>query len=348
MEAQRLLELIVIRLRPSLRTAITETMDKRVLLAATAVVVAIALYVGRRSDEAVPYPDPSREVRHVIPWRAGGGTDAAMRGFMSHFERHLGVRVVTENVPGGLSSVGLTRVQNARPDGYTIGTMTYDALSVEILGLAPVSWRSFEPVCMVTDHPSALIVPGASWEDPEAFRAAAAAAPGEVTVGNVGMRGIWHQHAAAMEQAMGIELLHVPYEGGSGPQLAAILGGEVDAIVSSLPAAMPYVEDGSLKVLAIMAQERSELVPEVPRFLEYGYELEYSGFRILVVPGETPPEVIAVLALACRETAEDREYRAWAAEAGIGASWKDRVGTIEHLEDLAPKVEALMARLSER
>ena len=81
---------------------------------------------------------------------------------------------------------------------------------------------------------------------------------------------------------MGIELRHIPYEGGSGPQLAAILGGEVDAIVTSLPAAMPYVEEGSLKVLAIMAQERSELVPDVPRFLEYGYELDYSGFRILV------------------------------------------------------------------
>ena len=323
-------------------------MDKRVLLAAAVVLAAIVLRVGLGPPDAVPYPDASREVSHVIPWRAGGGTDAAMRGFVSHFERHLGVRVVTENVPGGLSSVGLTRVQNAPPDGYTLGTMTYDALSVEILGLAPVSWRSFEPVCMVTDHPSALIVPGESWQDVEAFRAAAAAAPGEITVGNVGMRGIWHQHASAMEQAMGIELRHIPYEGGSGPQLAAILGGEVDAIVSSLPAAMPYVQEGSLRVLAVMAQERSELVPDVPGFLEYGYELEYSGFRILVAPGETPPDVMSVLARACQETAEDPEYQAWAAGAGIGASWKDRAGTIAHLEVLAPKVEALMARLDRR
>jgi tripartite-type tricarboxylate transporter receptor subunit TctC len=321
-------------------------MDKRVLLGAAVVVVAIVLRVGLGSPAAVPYPDASREVRHVIPWRAGGGTDAAMRGFISHFERHLGARVVTENVPGGLSSVGLTRVQNAPPDGYTLGTMTYDALSVEILGLAPVSWRSFEPVCMVTDHPSALIVPGESWQDVEAFRAAAAAAPGEITVGNVGMRGIWHQHASAMEQAMGIELRHIPYEGGSGPQLAAILGGEVDAIVSSLPAALPYVEDGSLRVLAIMAQERSALVPDVPRFLEHGYELDYSGFRVLVAPGGTPAEVLGVLARACRETAEDPEYQVWAAEAGIGPSWKDRDGTIEHLEGLAAKVQTLMARLS--
>ena len=89
-------------------------------------------------------------------------------------------------------------------------------------------------------------------------------------------------------------------------------------------------------------------MPDVPRFLEYGYELDYSGFRILVAPGETPPDVMAVLARACRETAEDPEYQAWAAEAGIGAAWKDRLGTVSHLEFLAPKVEALMARLSGR
>ena len=323
-------------------------MDKRLLLPVTLVVVAIALLVSRRYDVEAPYPDPTREVRHVIPWRAGGGTDAAMRGFMSHFERRLGVPVVTENVPGGLSSVGLTRVQRAPADGYTLGTMTYDALSVENLGLAPVSWRSFEPICMVTDHPSALIVPGSSWPDLEAFREAAIARPGKIIAGNVGMSGIWHQHAAAMEQAMEIELRHIPYEGGSGPQLAAILGGEVDAIVSSLPAAMPYVESGSLRVLAIMAQQRNDLLPDVPLFRDFGYELDYGGFRILVAPGGTPPDVVGRLARACRETAEDPEYQAWAADVGIGASWKDRSGTQYHLEFLAPKVEALMHLLSER
>ena len=124
------------------------------------VLALLALVVLRlpSGDESAPYPDASREIRHVIPWRAGGGTDTAMRGFMRWFEEEIGgVGVVTENVPGGLSSVGLTMVQNAPADGYTLGTMTYDALSVQLLGLAPVDWRALEPVCMVTEHPSALI-----------------------------------------------------------------------------------------------------------------------------------------------------------------------------------------------
>ncbi|MEJ2205292.1 MAG: tripartite tricarboxylate transporter substrate binding protein [Gemmatimonadota bacterium] len=325
-------------------------MDRRFSLVVVGLVAIAALVVMARRGPtgSTPYPDRTREVRHVIPWRAGGSTDGAMRGFMSHFEQHLGVRVVTENVPGGLSSVGLTAVQNARADGYTLGTMTYDALTVEILDLAPLSWRSFEPICMVTDHPSALIVPGDGWPDLEAFRDAAARAPGSVTVGNVGMRGIWHQHAAAMEEALEISVRHIPYEGGSGPQLAAILGGEVDAIVSSLPAAIPYVESGSLRVLAVMAADRNELVPDVPTFRELGYEVEYGGFRIVVAPGGTPSDVLETLEGACAATARDPAYQEWAAGAAIGASWKDRAGTVAYLDALSPKVEALMARLDER
>jgi tripartite-type tricarboxylate transporter receptor subunit TctC len=106
---------------------------------AALVVAAAVLWAAPRDGTTGAYPDTSRELRHIIPWRAGGGTDAAMRGFMGYFERHLGVRVVTENVPGGLSSVGLTMVRSAPADGYTLGTMTYDALTVEVLGLAPLT-----------------------------------------------------------------------------------------------------------------------------------------------------------------------------------------------------------------
>jgi tripartite-type tricarboxylate transporter receptor subunit TctC len=318
------------------------------LLIAAAIVCSALIWFFPRTSTTTAYPDAAREVRHVIPWRAGGGTDAAMRGFMNFFERHLGTRVITENVPGGLSSVGLTVVRSAPPDGYTLGTMTYDVLTVEILDLAPLSWRSFEPICMVTDHPSALIVPADGWPNLETFHAAARSQPNSITVGNVGLRGIWHQHAAAMEQALGIELRHIPYEGGSGPQLAAILGGEVDAIVSSLPAAMPYVENGDLRVLAVMAEERHPLVPNVPTFDELAFDVVYGGFRIVVAPIDTPEDVLATLEAACRATAEDTAFLEWANAAAIGHSWLHRAGSIEYLQDLAPKVERLMAEMQSR
>jgi len=318
----------------------------RIPLTVLALAALIVLVVRLPSaEESAAYPDPSREILHVIPWRAGGGTDTAMRGFMRWFEEEMGVGVVTENVPGGLSSVGLTVVQNAPADGYTLGTMTYDALTVQLLGLAPVDWRALEPVCMVTEHPSALIVPAERWTDLAAFEADARANPATIAVGNVGQKGVWHQHAAAMEQAMGVELRHIPYEGGSGPQIGAILGGEVDAIVSSLPGAMSYARGGELRVLALMAPQRSPLVPDVPTFAELGYDLEYGSFRVVVAPGGTPDGRLVTLERACRRAAESPQFQEWARAGAVGATWRGRTAVREYLDDLAPRVEGLLAAL---
>ena len=321
-------------------------MPLRISLIALAL-VALGALVARppSTGEAAAYPDPGLEIRHVIPWRAGGGTDTAMRGFMRWFEEEIGVGVVTENVPGGLSSVGLTLVRNAPADGYTLGTMTYDALSVQLLGLAPVDWRRFEPVCMVTEHPSALIVPTDRWADVAAFEADARANPATIAVGNVGQKGVWHQHAAAMEQAMGVRLRHIPYEGGSGPQIAAILGREVDAIVSSLPGAMSHVRGGQLRVLALMAPERSPLVPEAPTFAELGHDLEYGSFRMVVAPPGTPEDRLATLEGACRAAAASPEFQEWARAGAVGAAWRGRAAARAYLGDLAPRVEGLLATL---
>ena len=321
-------------------------MPLRIPLVVLALIALVVLVLRLPSaDESTDYPDSSREIRHVIPWRAGGGTDTAMRGFMRWFEEEIGVGVVTENVPGGLSSVGLTVVQNAPPDGYTLGTMTYDALSVQLLGLAPVDWRALEPVCMVTEHPSALIVPADRWADLAAFLADARSNPATIAVGNVGQKGVWHQHAAAMEQAMGVELRHIPYEGGSGPQVGAILGDEVDAIVSSLPGAMSYVRSGELRVLALMAPERSPLVPDVRTFAELGYDLEYGSFRMLMAPPGTPDDRLATLEDACEAAAASPEFQEWARAGAVGATWRGRTTVREYLNDLAPRVEDLLAAL---
>ena len=315
---------------------------------ALACVSTLACVGPSHSAATAVYPDPAREVRHVIPWRAGGSTDAAMRGFAAYFETHLGTRVITENVPGGLSAVGLAMVQRAAPDGYTLGTMTYDALTVEFLGLASVSWRSFEPVCMVTEHPSALIAPAGRWPDLAAFRSDARPRPETIAVGNVGQQGIWHQHAVAMEQALSIRLRHVPYEGGSGPQLTAVLGGEVDAIVSSLPAALPFIRAGQLAVLAVMARARDALVPDAPTFLELGFDVDYGGFRILVAPADTPVDILGTLEAACQATSDDPDFQRWAREAAVGAMWRDRVATRSYLETLAPNVQHLMNDMDAR
>lgn len=290
------------------------------------------------------YPEPDREVRHIIPWGAGGATDTAMRGFMQHFEAHLGVPIVTENIPGGLSAVGLIRLKTARPDGYTIGTLTYDVLTLSVQGLAPVRWTDFEPAGIVTEHPSALIVSADTFESLETFRTAARSR--RIKVGNVGTGGIWHQHAAAMEEALGVTVAHIPYEAGSGAQLTALLGGEVDANVASLPASLPYVEDGTLRVLAVMAEERDPLVPDVPTFREKGFDLVLGGFRALAVPLGTPEAVRNRLEQALLDTCADEAFRTWAEKAVIGAHCRNARETKAYLEKTAVQVERLMEALA--
>lgn len=278
----------------------------------------------------------------MIPWGAGGATDAAMRGVARYLEAELGIPVVTENVAGGLSAVGLLHVKAAQPDGYTIGTMTYDVLTLEHQGLAPVSWRDFAPIGMVTEHPSALIVTADRWASLAAFREAGLARPRSLKVGNVGTGGIWHQHAVAMERELGVQLAHVPYEAGSGPQIAALLGGEVDAIVASLPAAMPYIRDHALRALAIMSATRDDLVPDVPTFRELDHEIVFGGFRVMVAPLGTPAPVLDHLERVLRDAITDPEFSSWADQAALGVRWRDRQDTARYLEDVGARVGRLI------
>jgi tripartite-type tricarboxylate transporter receptor subunit TctC len=306
-------------------------------------ILLIAMAIPRRT-QAPDYPDPRREVRHIIPWPAGGGTDAAMRGFMQYFEEHLGIPVVTENISGGLSSVGLLTVRRTPPDGYTIGTMTYDVLTVGFLGLAPLDWTDFEPICAVTEHPTALIVRAEDYADLESFRADAQARPEAIRIGNNGTQGIWHQHAVALAREMGIRLHHVPYEGSSG-LLSALLGGEVEAVASSLPAFLPYIQEGTLRALAVMSTERNVLVREAPTFAEHGYELEFGGFRVLIAPIGTSENLLSHLEGVCRAAWDDPGFQEWARNAAIGPVWRDRAETQAYLRVLVPRVGRLMEDL---
>lgn len=310
-----------------------------------ALVLLFAWGTGAQQPPPAGYPDPRREVRHIIPWGAGGATDTAMRGFMQYVEKELGIPVVSENIPGGLGSVGLLHLKAARPDGYTIGTLTYDVLSLEFQGLAPVRWKDFEVVGMVTEHPSALIVVADRWKSLEELRKAMASRPGKIKVGNVGTGGIWHQHAGAMERVLGVKVIHVPYEAGSGAQLAALLGGELDANVTSLPASLSHIRQGQLRVLAVMSRERDALVPDAPTFKELGYDLVYGGFRIVVAPRGTSPAVLTHLESVLRRAWNDRSFQAWAEKAAIGARWRGAKESLEYLEALGPRVRSLMAEL---
>jgi len=304
---------------------------KKLVAVMTISLLGILLMVGAAPGEEYPVKD----IRHIMPWSAGGGTDTAMRGFVHYAEKYLPVvkkpvAIYSENLTGAQSGIGVFALMKSKPDGYTIGTLTWDSvITVPYYDLVPgYDLEKLELICTVTVHATSLVVrQDAPWQTLDEFIADAKKRPSEITVSNVGVGGVWHLPALDMERKLGIKLRHIPYPKGAGPQREALIAGETDAASISLAAALPALKAGQARVLALMASERDPLVPDVPTFKELGYDVMWGSFRVLAVPKETPEDMVKVLEKTFEEAFHDERFEEWAEKTGLGAIWKNREET---------------------
>ncbi len=207
---------------------------------------------------------PAKDIIHIMPWSAGGGTDTVMRTFMSFAEKSLGVGINTQNVTGAQSGVGTLRLMKSRPDGYTIGSLTWDSvITVPYYDLVPgFDTKQLAYLGSVTVHPTAIVVRADSpWQTLEEFVEAAKAAPGTLKISNVGTGGVWHLPALDFASQAGIEVQHIPYPGGSAAQREALLSGETEAASISISAAYAAIDSGQARVLGVMADKRDRTSP---------------------------------------------------------------------------------------
>lgn len=288
---------------------------------------------------------PSKDVMHIIPWSAGGGTDATMRKFMHYAEGKLGAKIFNKNITGAQSGVGVFKLMKSRPDGYTIGTLTWDSvITVPYYKLVPgydIADLSF--LCTVTLHPTALVVPADSpWETLDDFIAAAKKAPGKYSISNVGTGGVWHLPALDMASKLGIQVRHIPYPKGAAPQREALLSGETDAACMSLSAAYPSIKAKKARVLAVMANHREEMLPDVPTFKELGHDVVWGSFRMVAIPKSAPQEAKDKLEKAFSEVFKDPEFDKWSKESGTGAVWMDAKATTAFISTIQTKAFALI------
>ncbi|MEF2553329.1 tripartite tricarboxylate transporter substrate binding protein [Aurantimonas sp. A2-1-M11] len=319
------------------------TMTRRIL---AGLVLGLPLTLGAQAQDY-----PSKDLVHIMPWSAGGGTDTVMRTFMNFAEQQLGVGINTQNITGAQSGIGTLRLMKARPDGYTIGSLTWDSLiTVPYYELVPgYSTEELAYLGSVTVHPTALVVSADSpWKTLQEFIDAAKAAPGELSISNVGSGGVWHLPALDFANEAGIEVQHIPYPDGSGPQREALLSGETDAASLSVSAAYPAIEAGQARVLAVMGDERDEAAPDVPTFKELGYDVVWGGFRVIAAPAGIAPEHSQRLQEAFAAVFEMPEFQARAEETGMGAVWMDGEATAAYLETAQERAFALMDNLVEQ
>ena len=253
---------------------------------------------------------PERPVELVVPYTAGGGTDALARAFADAVRKHLPQPVVVVNKTGAGGAIGLTEVMNARPDGAKIGVGTVEITMLPHLGVAKFGIEDFVPIAMLNVEPSAITVRAdAPWTTVEAFLADAKAKPAQLRVGNSGTGAIWHIAAESLSEKAGVRFLHVPYAGAN-PAVADLLGGHIEAVTVSPPEVAQHVAAGKLRILAVMSAQRAPKFPQVPTLKERGVDVQISTWRGLVAPKATPEPVLTVLREAARKAVQEPAYRA--------------------------------------
>lgn len=242
---------------------------------------------------------PSRAVRIIVPIAPGGSYDLVGRVVADALSRRTGHAFVVENKPGAGTVVGTQAAAQSEADGYTLlvgglSNMAFNAALYTKLGYDPL--KDFVPVALVYKFGYVMVarkdLPQATLQD---IVAAAKANPGSISVATAGVGTGQQLVAAAFMKAAGIKLLEVPYKG-SPPAFTDLLAGRVDLFFDSSAAALPYVQSGQARGIAVLSSKRSPLAPEVPTMSEAGVPgLDVDSWLGIFAPAKTPPEAIAKL-----------------------------------------------------
>ncbi len=279
--------------------------------ASLAAVVIMALF---SSGAAQAQTYPVKTVRIIVAYAPGGGTDVMARLFAPRFTEALGQPFVVENRPGFGGNIGTELVAKAPPDGYTLlMTTAAHAINVSLyggkVGYDPV--RDFAPVSLVSAAPNMLSShPSLPVKTLKELVALAKARPGELSYASPGGGTPQHLAMELFRHMAGIQVTHIPYNGG-GPSVIASLGGQVPVLASSLPTALPHAKVGKLRALAVTSAQRSQLAPDYPTVDEAaglkGYEANvWFG---LFAPTGTPPAVISRLNAEIEKLEQQKDIR---------------------------------------
>lgn len=254
-------------------------------------------------------PDfPTDAIDFLIPFGAGGSADLVGRAIASAAEKVLGEPVVPINKPGAGGGIMYTEVQKAKNDGYTVGWNSTSILTTTNIGNIPYSYADFDHLCRIgyTSMPIAVRA-DAPWDTIEELSAYAKANPGAIKIGNAGTGSGTHLTAVLYESTADIKVVHVPL--GAKRRVPSLLGGEVEAICVPLPEAAPQAQAGALKILAVSTEERHPAFPDVPTFIEKGYDVNMPLFRGLSMKKGTDPAILAILEDAFREASKSEEFK---------------------------------------
>jgi len=250
---------------------------------------------------------------------------------------------VIANVGGASGTVGAREAKGSPADGYTVYAVHDYIHLVHYAGLTDITYKDFEPICLVAATPSVLTAsPKTPWADWKGLVEDAKKRPGEISVGAT-LGSTSHIFPASVEKAAGIKFKYVSYDG-LAPRMNAILGGHVDLTDSNLTQ-KGKVEAGQLKFIAIASEQRNADMPNVPTLKELGMNIVYEVVRGLMVPKGTPAPVRAKLAEACQKATSEAEFQDAMKKQGTRVAFLDEKGYAAFLDKIDAENKAIMTDL---
>jgi tripartite-type tricarboxylate transporter receptor subunit TctC len=269
---------------------------------------------------------PNRPLTMVVPWGAGGGTDAVARFIASLMEKDLGQPVNVVNRTGGSGVVGHSAIATAAPDGYTIGMITVEITMMHHQKLTELDPTSYTPVALVNLDPAGFQVRAdSSYKTMNDVLAAIKAAPaGKFKASGTGQGGIWHLALAGMLSDLKLDPAAVPWvpSNGAAPGLQDLVAGGVEFAPVSLPEARSLIDAGKVRSLAVMDTRRSALFPDVPTLKEAtGSNWATGAWRGIAAPKGLPKDVLSKLEASVKKAYDSKEYKDFMAQRGFGTLW---------------------------
>jgi len=289
-------------------------------LARTFAAALLALFTG---TALAAYPE--RPITLIVPWGAGGGTDAVARFFAAYLEKDLGQPVNVVNRTGGNGVVGHSAIAQAAADGYTFGLVTVEITMMHWQGLTDLSPTSYQPLALVNADPAGFQVRADSpYKSVKDVIDAIKANPGKLKASGTGQGGIWQLAIAGLLSDLKIDPNAVPWvpSNGAAPGLQDLVAGGVDIVPCSIPEARALIDAGKVKSLAIFADKAPALYPNLPTIKQAtGSDWKTAAWRGFAMPKGTPKDVVDKLTNAIEKAYQSKEYKDFLAQRGFGGEW---------------------------
>ena len=291
---------------------------------------------------------PSREIRFVVPWNAGGSNDIAARALQQILAED-GVNVVVENAPGATGAIGLTKVANAPADGYMVGMGTSSTLAQIAQNMTPLRNEQFAHIARVSTDPLILLVPkDGPAKNLDGFLKHMKDNPGKVSIGTPGNNNLNHIFAEMTARAAGVGYVNVPYPGGS-RVIADLSGKQIDAAVLKPSESRGQIDAGFVVPIAVFDQQRLDVLPDVPTFKEQGHDAFPYGplvqMAYIVAPAGIPDPVRQRLVEIFGRAIQSEKFKAFALKNGFvvddltGQALEDEVLAVQKtLDEVGGKV----------